>query len=110
MIGSKRRDLHIGTLRAYSTRSPSKKREDLGVEEGAVHAQLDRSPVAEAGPKVREQHAEEAGGMVAVVDIARTVPEADDLAQLRQAGREGVVGGILRVMGIEPSRGPVHPG
>ena len=80
------------------------------MEEGPVHAQLDRQPVTKAGAEILEENPEEPRGVVAVVNVPGSVPDPKDLAELGQVRRQRVVGRVLGMVGVEAPLRAVHLG
>ena len=80
--------------------------EEIVLEKGRVHAKFQGQRVPQAGAHLADQFAHQALRALAVVDVARTVLEPQDLSGLSQVGEQRVVTGILGVMGVEAAHRP----
>src|SRR5207244_10114210 len=89
---------------------PREEAQDLPLKKGRVHAELQGHGAADARPEALDELAQEGDGLLGVMDVPRTILEAQDVAGLRQMGYERVVAQMLPVMRIEAAEGPLHLG
>ena len=83
--------------------------ENLGVEEGAIHAESEAVGAAHGLLDLGKEIVQEGDGRLAVVDVTRAILHPQDLAGLGEIGRDGVVTGDLTMVGIEAAEGPLDP-
>ncbi len=81
-----------------------------GLAEGGVHADFQRQAPAKAGAKAVDHLPEEGHGLLGIVDVARPVLAAQDVARLGEMSQQGVVAGVLAMVRIEAPKGPGHGG
>ena len=76
------------------------------LEKCGVHAEFERQRAPQAPADLIDQLAHEGLGALAVMDVAGTVFEPQDLPGLREVRKQRVVARVLGVMGIEATHGP----
>src|SRR5215467_6131298 len=100
----------VADLDGVRTALGGQKTQHVPLEEGGVHAELQRKAPAEGSPQAVDNLAEKPRGLLGVVHIARPVLHAQDVARLGEVGQQRVVAGIFPMMRIEPAEGPAHGG
>jgi hypothetical protein len=84
--------------------------ENPALEEGRVHAKLQRYASPEAAAQVVDQLPQEGHGLLGVVDVAGAVLQPEDMAGLSHMGEQRVVARVLPMMGVEPAERPADRG
>ena len=84
--------------------------ENPALEEGRVHAKLQRHAPAELAAQVVDHFPQERDGLLGIVDIARPVFQPEDVAGLRDVGQQRIVARVLPMVRVEPPEGPADGG
>jgi len=84
--------------------------QDVALEKRGVHAELEGNGPPDAGLEAVDEVAQEGDGLLRVMDVPRTILEAEDVAGLGQMREERVVAQVLPMMRIEAAEGPLHGG
>jgi hypothetical protein len=81
--GSQRcRSAAVGDLDGIGTAPGGQQPQDVALEEGRVHAELQGEAAAERGPQARDHLAQERHALLGVVHVARPVLHPQDVARL----------------------------
>jgi len=82
----------------------------IRLEKRGIHAEFEGQAPAQAAPHGGNQLAQEHGGLLGVVHITRAVLDPQDVAGLRDVGKQGVVAAVLAMMRIKAAKGPGYGG
>ena len=100
----------VADLDRVGTAARRQQPQDVALEKGGVHPELQGEPTAERGPQAVDHLAQERAALLGIVHVARPILHAQDVARLGDVGQQRVVAGILPVMRVEAAEGPAHGG
>ena len=69
--------------------------QDVAPEKRGIHAEFDGQRAAQAGPHAVDELMHEGDRLLGVVDVARSILEAQDVPGLRHVGQQQVVAGAF---------------